>query len=140
VDAGDTIQGNFVETFKNDKTSPMILGFNALDYDVWVMGNHEFDFGLKSLSTSLNQFKGTALAKIFCGTAVNYLPASKIIERQGVKIGIIGHGYADDRRVAKGTDRVKGLNFTDPVDAVKKTIEQFRAGGRHCAGGAHGYR
>ncbi|SUI62845.1 Trifunctional nucleotide phosphoesterase protein YfkN precursor [Serratia quinivorans] len=57
VDAGDTIQGNFVETFKNDKTSPMILGFNALDYDVWVMGNHEFDFGLKPLSTSLQSIQ-----------------------------------------------------------------------------------
>lgn len=91
VDAGDTIQGNFVETFKNDKTSPMILGFNALDYDVWVMGNHEFDFGLKPLSTSLNQFKGTALAgNILWESGKPYLPAYKIIERQGVKIGIIG--------------------------------------------------
>lgn len=36
VDAGDTIQGNFVETFKNEPISPMILGFNALK---WCMGD-----------------------------------------------------------------------------------------------------
>ncbi|HDG1672477.1 TPA: 5'-nucleotidase C-terminal domain-containing protein [Kluyvera cryocrescens] len=127
VDAGDTIQGNFVETFKHDKTSPMILGFNALDYDVWVMGNHEFDFGLKSLSTSLNQFKGTALAgNILWDSGKPYLPASKIIERQGVKIGIIGMDTPMTAEFAKGTDRVKGLNFTDPVDAVKKTIQQLQ--------------
>ncbi|POE09103.1 bifunctional metallophosphatase/5'-nucleotidase [Pectobacterium odoriferum] len=126
VDAGDTIQGNFVETFKNDKTSPMILGFNAMNYDVWVMGNHEFDFGLNVLSTSLDQFKGTALAgNIFWESGKPYLPAYKIVERQGVKIGIIGMDTPMTAEFAKGTDRVKGLNFTDPVGAVKTVIQQI---------------
>lgn len=127
VDAGDTIQGNFVETFKNDKTSPMILGFNALDYDVWVMGNHEFDFGLQPLSTSLNQFKGTALAgNILWDSGKPYLPAYKIVERQGVKIGIIGMDTPMTAEFAKGTDRLKGVNFTDPVQAVKQVIQQIQ--------------
>lgn len=126
VDAGDTIQGNFVETFKNDKTSPMILGFNALNYDVWVMGNHEFDFGLKVLATPLNQFKGTALAgNIFWESGKPYLPAYKIIERQGVKIGIIGMDTPMTAEFAKGTDHIDGLTFTDPVQAVKNVIEQL---------------
>ncbi len=126
VDAGDTIQGNFVETFKNDKTSPMILGFNALDYDVWVMGNHEFDFGLKALATPLNQFKGTALAgNIVWDSGKPYLPAYKIVERQGVKIGIIGMDTPMTAEFAKGTDRIDGLTFTDPVQAVKKVIQQI---------------
>ncbi|WP_261849375.1 bifunctional metallophosphatase/5'-nucleotidase [Pectobacterium araliae] len=126
VDAGDTIQGNFVETFKNDKTSPMILGFNAMNYDVWVMGNHEFDFGLNVLSTSLDQFNGTALAgNIFWESGKPYLPAYKIVERQGVKIGIIGMDTPMTAEFAKGTDRVKGLNFTDPVGAVKTVIQQI---------------
>ncbi|URG52736.1 5'-nucleotidase C-terminal domain-containing protein [Pectobacterium quasiaquaticum] len=126
VDAGDTIQGNFVETFKNDKTSPMILGFNALNYDVWVLGNHEFDFGLNVLSTSLDQFKGTALAgNIFWESGKPYLPAYKVVERQGVKIGIIGMDTPMTAEFAKGTDRVKGLNFTDPVGAVKTVIQQI---------------
>ncbi|CAM3977844.1 bifunctional UDP-sugar hydrolase/5'-nucleotidase [Serratia silvae] len=126
VDAGDTIQGNFVETFKNDKTSPMILGFNALDYDVWVMGNHEFDFGLKVLATPLSQFKGTALAgNIFWDSGKPYLPAYKIVERQGVKIGIIGMDTPMTAEFAKGTDRIDGLTFTDPVQAVKKVIQQI---------------
>ncbi|WP_447880291.1 bifunctional metallophosphatase/5'-nucleotidase [Serratia fonticola] len=126
VDAGDTIQGNFVETFKNDKTSPMILGFNALDYDVWVMGNHEFDFGLKALATPLSQFKGTALAgNIVWDSGKPYLPAYKIVERQGVKIGIIGMDTPMTAEFAKGTDRIDGLTFTDPVQAVKKVIQQI---------------
>lgn len=124
VDAGDTIQGNFVETFKNEKVSPMILGFNALNYDVWVMGNHEFDFGLRALATPLNQFSGTALAgNIFWKSGEPYLPAYKIIERQGVKIGIIGMDTPMTAEFARGTDRIDGLTFTDPVQAVKNVIQ-----------------
>ncbi|WP_315888702.1 metallophosphoesterase, partial [Streptomyces sp. P17] len=58
VDAGDTIQGNFVETFKDEATSPMKLGFNKRDYYVWVLGNHEFDFVLDFLKRSLDKFEG----------------------------------------------------------------------------------
>ena len=36
VDAGDAIQGNNIETFKNDPISPMMLGFNQLKYDAYV--------------------------------------------------------------------------------------------------------
>ncbi|EPN4669707.1 TPA: bifunctional UDP-sugar hydrolase/5'-nucleotidase [Yersinia enterocolitica] len=127
VDAGDTIQGNFVETFKNEPISPMILGFNALKYDAWVMGNHEFDFGLKALSTSLKQFDGAALAgNIFWDSGKPYLPSYKIIERQGVKIGIIGMDTPMTAEFAQGTDRINGIHFTDPVQEVKKGIQQIQ--------------
>ncbi|VEA63700.1 Trifunctional nucleotide phosphoesterase protein YfkN precursor [Serratia plymuthica] len=126
VDAGDTIQGNFVETFKHEAISPMMLGFNALKYDVWVMGNHEFDFGLPVLATPLKQFEGTALAgNIFWDNGKPFLPAYKIIERQGVKIGIIGMDTPMTAEFAKGTNRTKGLNFTDPVQAVKNVISEI---------------
>ncbi|CNG99103.1 putative 5'-nucleotidase [Yersinia aldovae] len=127
VDAGDTLQGNFVESFKNEPISPMILGFNALKYDAWVMGNHEFDFGLKVLRTSLKQFNGTALAgNIFWDSGKPYLPSYKIIERQGVKIGIIGMDTPMTAEFAQGTDRINGIHFTDPVQEVKKVIQQLQ--------------
>lgn len=126
VDAGDTIQGNFIETFKEDATSPMMLGFNALKYDVWVMGNHEFDFGLKSLDRSIKQFKGKVLtANIIKDNGMPFLPAYAIIEKQGVKIGIIGVSTPMTAEFAQGTDRVKGLNFVNPNEAVKNAIKQL---------------
>ncbi|MEY4921604.1 MAG: hypothetical protein RLY17_321 [Pseudomonadota bacterium] len=39
ADARDIIQDNFVESFKNEPASPMILGCNALKYNAWMMGN-----------------------------------------------------------------------------------------------------
>ncbi|WP_200852296.1 metallophosphoesterase, partial [Klebsiella pneumoniae] len=91
VDAGDTIQGNFVETFKDEAIDPMMLGFNEMKYDVWVLGNHECDFGLKVLNRSLTQFKGRSLAGNIQRPDGNpFLPGYTIIERGGIKIGVIG--------------------------------------------------
>ncbi len=48
IDNGDTIQGSLVAqyavNFKPEEVNPMIEAMLALDYDVWVMGNHEFNF------------------------------------------------------------------------------------------------
>lgn len=43
-----------------------------------------------------------------------------------MKIGIIGMDTPMTAEFAKGTDRVKGLNFTDPVQAVKQVIQQIQ--------------
>lgn len=42
-----------------------------------------------------------------------------------MKIGIIGMDTPMTAEFAKGTDRIKGLNFTDPVQAVKQVIRQI---------------
>ena len=47
VDAGDTIQDNSADLFIGDEdVHPMIQAINALNYDVWVTGNHEYNYGL----------------------------------------------------------------------------------------------
>jgi len=49
IDNGDTIQGNLVAQYainqETDQKNPMIAAMEAIGYDVWVMGNHEFNFG-----------------------------------------------------------------------------------------------
>ena len=44
VDNGDTIQANMISLFNGDAVHPMINAFNLLDYDVWNLGNHEFNY------------------------------------------------------------------------------------------------
>ena len=44
VDAGDTIQDNAADLFIGSAdVHPMIQAINALRYDVWVKGNHEYN-------------------------------------------------------------------------------------------------
>ncbi len=126
VDAGDTIQGNFVETFKDEAIDPMMLGFNEMKYDVWVLGNHEFDFGLKVLNSSLTQFKGRSLAGNIQRPDGNpFLPGYTIIERGGIKIGVIGMDTPMTQVFAEGTNRLEGMTFTNPTLEVQKIIKQI---------------
>ncbi|MGH1545329.1 bifunctional metallophosphatase/5'-nucleotidase [Vibrio cholerae] len=126
VDAGDTIQGNFVETFKDEAIDPMMLGFNEMKYDVWVLGNHEFDFGLKVLNRSLTQFKGRSLASNIQRPDGNpFLPGYTIIERGGIKIGVIGMDTPMTQVFAEGTNRLEGMTFTNPTLEVQKIIKQI---------------
>ncbi|WP_337920609.1 bifunctional UDP-sugar hydrolase/5'-nucleotidase [Vibrio cholerae] len=126
VDAGDTIQGNFVETFKDEAIDPMMLGFNEMKYDVWVLGNHEFDFGLKVLNRSLTQFKGRSLAGNIQRPDGNpFLPGYTIIECGGIKIGVIGMDTPMTQVFAEGTNRLEGMTFTNPTLEVQKIIKQI---------------
>ena len=49
VDAGDTIQANSAELFLNDDLHPMIAAMNAIGYDIWTTGNHEYNYGMDVL-------------------------------------------------------------------------------------------
>ena len=47
VDAGDMVQGTlYFKYFKGDVEYPI---FNMMDYDIRILGNHEFDNGLEEL-------------------------------------------------------------------------------------------
>lgn len=126
VDAGDTIQGNFVETFKDEPVDPMMLGFNHMKYDVWVLGNHEFDFGLKTLNRAVTQFKGQSLGGNIKNKNGNpFLPGYTILERGGIKIGVIGMDTPMTEVFAQGTNRLEGVTFTNPTLEVKKIVKEI---------------
>lgn len=94
VDNGDVIQGNIMtdDLFnKREGDHPVMRAMNLLGYDAMTLGNHEFNFGedlIKRMQT-LADFPIIAanMARVD-GTmaAVPYI----IVERGGVKVGIIG--------------------------------------------------
>ena len=49
IDTGDSLQANYIQEFRNEEIHPMIEAMNTLDYDAWVLGNHEFNFEFSSL-------------------------------------------------------------------------------------------
>jgi len=92
VDAGDSVQANHVEYFIDHKENPMIVAMNQLGYDVWTWGNHEYNFDYKRRAHLIEQANATILSGNvhMKSTGERYLPAWTIIEREGVRIGIIG--------------------------------------------------
>ncbi|XZL10312.1 metallophosphoesterase [Clostridium perfringens] len=125
VDAGDSIQDNFVETFNKGPHQPMILGMNKMKYDVWEMGNHEFNFGLDVLKHVTSQFEGKVLAgNIYNDDGTRFMDGYTIIERDGIKIGIIGMDTPMIKEFEKPYN-IKGIEFRDPVKETKKIIKEL---------------
>ncbi len=126
VDAGDAIQDNSVEMFNKEKQQPMVTAMNTMGYDIWNMGNHEFNFGLPVLKNVTDQFKG----KLLCGNLYNsdgsrFMPASTIIEKSGIKIGFVGMDTPLITDFEKGTDHLKGITVNNPVDETKKALNDL---------------
>ena len=61
VDAGDTIQANSAELFLNDDLHPMVAAMNAIGYDIWTTGNHEYNYGMDVLKKVMGQQKAKVL-------------------------------------------------------------------------------
>ena len=98
VDLGDAIQGSFVGSVSNGEYIVEIM--NECEYDMFVLGNHEFDYGMDKLSDNLKAFKGTTLACNFKYTGsgedkFGMVEPYKIIEYGNKKIGYIGVATPD---------------------------------------------
>lgn len=127
VDAGDLIQDNSAELFNNYPNHPSMVALNEMGYDVWNMGNHEFNFGIDVLSPIIKQFNGKAISgNIYKEDGTRFIPAYTIIEKEGVKIGIIGMNTPLITQFEAGTDHLKGLTVTTPIEETKKVISELK--------------
>ena len=93
IDNGDSIQGGFVGAVS--KGDYIIDIMNEVGYDIWTLGNHEFDYGMDVLSGLINKFKGVTLSCNiqYVGNNENKLKDVKpyeIIEYGDIKVGYVG--------------------------------------------------
>lgn len=127
VDAGDLIQDNSAELFKNEEKHPATEVLKALKYDVWTMGNHEFDYGFDVLDKVTDQFDGAVLAgNVQLEDGTPYFDSYKEIEQDGVKIGFIGMTTPLVAEFKKDTAIFDGKKLTDPVEETKKVVKELK--------------
>lgn len=90
VDAGDAIQGGNVGTFSKGAYITGLM--NAVGYDVAVVGNHEFDFGMAELSKRSEELDCGYTCCNFKSltTGENICDPYKIIEAGDMKIAFVG--------------------------------------------------
>lgn len=126
IDVGDTIQDNSAELFLEDDIHPMMVGFNALKYDFWCVGNHEFNFGVDTLKRVVNQFEGTT----FIGNVYDKDGETKlgddyeIVEKDGVKVAVIG--MVTPNITKWDTENLTGYTVTNPMDETKAIVEKVK--------------
>lgn len=129
VDNGDTIQDNMAELFNNAKLHPMVAALDELNYDAWVLGNHEFNFGMDVLNSSIRNSKVSVLAANIYRTATGkrFVKPYKIITKGGVRVALIGMTNPHiPRWEASNPDNFKGLVFTDPVVETNKVLNELK--------------
>ncbi len=124
LDTGDTIQDNSHELFLKKEVSPIILAMNEIKYDAFILGNHEFNFGMKTLDHIIKSFKGDVLlANLYKDNKRVFTPY-KIYEKQGVKIAVIG--VVTPHIMKWDSENLKGYIATNPVEEVKKLIPELK--------------
>lgn len=130
---GDIFQGSYVSNTLYGL--PMVEALNTLEFDAFVLGNHEFDWGLDKIA----QYKDGNLdnGELNCSILganvvykntkkmVDFLEPYTVVENNGLKVGIIGvMGYGLESSIL--TSNVEDYQFLYPTDIVEEYAELLR--------------
>lgn len=127
VDAGDIVQGTlYFKYFGGEVEYPLM---DMMGYDIRVLGNHEFDNGMKDLARYYTQTKGTPLSANydFSGTDLEgiFVPYT-IREVDGKKIGFMGLNIDPSSIIAqKNID----ANFLEVIPTANETAAKLKSEG-----------
>ena len=138
IDVGDVYQGTDVSL--RNKGALMIDLLNHLEYDAWVVGNHEFDWGMECFERVLQQSNMPVLAAnmLMEGKLAGEFPNAKhpfakiqpfiLKEIAGIKIAIIGI-TTPGMPFWLWPEFTRGLDFRHPVEPVRRAIASAKSGG-----------
>src|SRR6266446_3627229 len=135
VDVGDVYQGTDVSL--RNKGELMIDLFNHLRYDAWIVGNHEFDWGIE---TFLNALQRSAMPVLAANTVLNGKPAGASSESEhpfakiqpliikeiaGIKLAVIGV-TTPGMPFWLGPEFTRGIEFQNPVEPVRRAMARAK--------------
>ena len=148
IDCGDTVQDNSADLFNDLPIHPMIEGLNFLNYDVWVIGNHEFNYEKAFLDKNVATFKNSVLsANILKTDGTYFVKPYEIFEVNDVRVAIVGMTPPHVTQwEASAPEHFEGLTFPGTVEQSKKVIAELEGkydvliGAFHLGpDGEHGY-
>lgn len=128
IDIGDTVQGNSAQLFNDMPVHPMVETLNALKYDVWVPGNHEFNFERSFIDRNLQGFNGAVISSNikWDKNNENYIKAFQVFNVEGVKVAVVGLTPANvPNWEASAPEHFKGLKFEDELKATTEAVDEL---------------
>src|SRR6266700_5952667 len=138
IDVGDVYQGTDVGL--RSKGEVMIDLFNYLKYDAWIIGNHEFDWGIEAFSQTV---AGSTMPVLAANTLLEGKPAGEISDAKnpfakiqsyvlkeiaGIKIAIIGV-TTPGMPFWFRPEFARGIDFQYPVEPVRRAIAKAKSEG-----------
>ena len=136
IDVGDVYQGTDVSL--RNRGELMIDLFNHLKYDAWIVGNHEFDWGIDVVQNAIARSQVPVLGANVSieGKAAGGATDAKsdlsriqpfvIKEFDGIKIAIIGV-TTPGMPFWFRPEFTRGMDFAFPVEPVRRAIVEARA-------------
>ena len=145
LDGGDFSMGTLIQTVYDTEAAELRM-FGYLGYDVTTFGNHEFDYRSQGLANMLKAAKssGETLPEIVvCNVDWDSMEKAGLndgqkqiqsafetygvkdyvmVQKGDVKIAVVGVFGKDALECAPTCE----LSFKDPVEAVKKTVEEIK--------------
>ena len=126
VSAGDLFSGSpYVDQYV-EPGAPIIDIMNQTGFDISVLGNHEFDYGLEELQERIDesQFDWVCANVDASGTALDQPDPYKTLEVDGIRITFLGlvETYGREGVVAPAAHpwRMRGLAFQDHSDIINQ--------------------
>jgi 2',3'-cyclic-nucleotide 2'-phosphodiesterase/3'-nucleotidase len=136
IDVGDVYQGTDVSL--RNKGALMIDLLNHLEYDAWVVGNHEFDWGVECFEHALQQSKMPVLAANMLMEGKPEFPDANhpfariqpfiLKEVAGIKLAVIGV-TTPGMQFWLWPEFTRGLDFLHPVEPVRRAIKRAKSRG-----------
>lgn len=127
IDAGDFFQGHPIGTMS--KGEYIMEYMNLIDYDLMVVGNHEYDILEEDLMKTIKmaEFPILACNIVKKGTTelVDYVEPYLIIKKLGVKIGIIGVTTTDTKYMSF-PENISNVDFLPADKEVRKYVKLLR--------------
>ncbi len=117
VDAGDAVQGTLYFNLYGGEVEQKVM--NYLDYDLRILGNHEFDNGIDSLAAVLRSAKSQFISTNY---DLSQTPLAAKFDRYAIRevggrrIGFIGINLDPNGMIADGN--YDGLNYSNAADAA----------------------
>ena len=127
IDCGDLIQGSALTHYlykHGIEKNPIIEGLENIKYDAYILGNHEFNYGLDYLNKSYSQVENKIINANIEGLDFDTKPY-KIFEFDGFKIGCIGFTTSFIPNWEQESN-IKGLSFNDPVEMYAKYEKELK--------------
>ena len=126
VDAGDTIQGNSADIFiGSEDVHPMIQAINALNYDVWVTGNHDYNYGMDVLRKTIADLDCKVLVgNVYDESGDLLADGYAIIEVDGVRVAVIG--MVTPRIIRWDAANLAECTVTDPLEETRGIIDSIK--------------
>ena len=123
-DSGDIFTGALSKLTGGELAFELMI---TMGYDAMAIGNHEFEYGAEILAREKDRAPFPVLgANLFYrGTSHPFAQPHAVLERNGVRIGVIGI-MGPDAATAIIPSFIAPLDVTDPAEAVQRSVNELR--------------